>query len=106
MTKILTPTKLSTDLFTYDAEENCFVAEQSDLGGSLRFNPVYEGKGAGGLPLVSSRTGRLVVFELAHQERDTEGELLYLEFEVVAGQEDLNARAAHDLGITVRIFND
>lgn len=92
---ILRPAPVSTDRFTYIAARNEFVADASDLPQLAR---VFDDACDVGLTLVSAKTGREVVFAVKHEERDREGDLLWLELGPATTHR-------HFYG-TVRIFND
>lgn len=89
--------KISTRPFLYDPTTNTFSAEASDLRG-FRLGRIYDDACDIGFTLVSQRTGREIVFALAHEERDREGDLLFEDFRPV----NRNEWGAG----TVRVFND
>jgi hypothetical protein len=91
-TNLLTPTRISSDRFTYSG--GMFVIEASDLG---RLDRVYRDACDVGFTIVSARTGREVVFAEESPFRDGEGELLYTEF--------VSVTPGHR-GIKARVFND
>lgn len=91
---ILSPTRVSTDRFTFVASQSLFVSEASDLPPLGR---VYDDACDEGLTLVSAKTGREIVFAVNHVERDREGDVLYWDLKPVPGESQV---------WTVRIFND
>lgn len=101
MTSTLTPDLQypthSTDSFTYHADGNLLVTEASTLGPNYGAR-LYSDACDFGFGVRSARTGRKVIFVLAHQERDSEGELQYEDYKPA----DTTLWAAG----TVRIFND
>jgi hypothetical protein len=88
---ILKPAPVSTRQFTYGAESHSFVAEMSDLNG---FGQVYDDAADVGFTMVSSRTGREVVFVVADEQRDGEGDILFWTLKSTDGK------------FTATIFND
>lgn len=93
---ILTPTRVSTERFTYDPASRIFVAEASDLP---RLSPVYDDACDFGLTLVSAKTGKEVVFQEERNVYDGEGELVA----TVLGP--VNARELAP-GTEIHILND
>lgn len=92
---ILKPSPVSTEAFTYSAEDNLLTAEISTLG--VPFGRVFDDACDEGVTLVSHRTGRKVVYSVVGEER-ADGDLLYW---------DLRPVAATTPGLpNVRIFND
>ena len=93
----LKPTRVSTERFNYNAASNTFSAEMSDLTG-LHMTRVYDDACDVGYTLVSVKTGREIVFAVEHEERDGEGELLWI---------DLRPANRSEWGAgTVRLYND
>jgi hypothetical protein len=95
---VLHPTPVSTDRFTFSAAEGLFVAELSDLGRNFRFGQIYDDACDVGLTLVSAKSGREIVFAVEHEERDREGDLLWIDLAPVRGQSPGCWK--------VRLFND
>jgi hypothetical protein len=69
---VLTARPVSTRQFSYDAASSTFSAEVSSTNGLGR---VYADACDVGLTLVSSRTGRSIVFVVTGEDRDGEGDL-------------------------------
>jgi hypothetical protein len=88
---ILNPAPVSTRQFTYDAPTKNFAAELSDMNGLGR---VYDDACDVGFTMVSARTGRQVVFVLAEEKRDGEGDTLLWEYRSIDGE------------FTATVFND
>lgn len=93
---LLNPKPVSTNRFTYHSGTATFVAEASDLGRDP-FGRVWDDACDIGLTLVSARTGAQVVFAVAGEARDGEGDLLYWDLLPA----DRNAPA-----LKVRVYND
>lgn len=89
--------KISTRPFMYSPSDNTFVACASDLRG-FRLGRIYDDACDVGFTLISQRTGREIVFALAHEERDRDGDLRWEDFRPV----NRNEWGAG----TVRIYND
>ena len=96
---ILSPAPVSTDRFSFNLNDRVFTAELSDLGRDFRFGRVYDDACDVGLTLVSTRTGRRVVFAIENEIRDREGELQYIELRPASRFESDDLPA-------VRLFND
>lgn len=96
---LLTPNPVSTSRFTYDPASRKFVAEASDLGRGEPFGRVYDDACDVGLTLVSATTGRSIVFAVARENRDREGEVVSWDLVPAFYQ-------SHGRGLTVRVFND
>lgn len=94
---VLQPTPVSTRQFSFDQTTQTFTAEVSDLGRDFRFGRVYDDACDAGLTLVSARSGSQIVFCVEHEERDSEGDLLYWVLRPVSRQ------YRH---LTVRLYND
>lgn len=71
---VLMSTQSSTRQFSYDAATSTFSAEVSSTNGLHR---VYDDACDVGLTLVSSRTGREVVFVVTDEHRDGEGDVTH-----------------------------
>ena len=97
---ILSPAPVSTDRFSFDLNDRVFTAELSDLGRDFRFGRVYDDACDVGLTLVSTRTGRRVVFAIENEIRDREGELLWIDLRPA------DLREAQILRCNIRLFND
>lgn len=91
----LRPTPVSTGRFTYSKRTCTFSAEASDLPQPGR---VFDDACDVGYTLVSERTGAEVVFAESGRETDSEGDLLWTEYEPVCPG---SARR-----FKLRIFND
>jgi hypothetical protein len=92
---ILTPTRVSTSTFHWDADRRMFSAEISDLGREFNFEQVYDDACDEGMTLISHRTGQAVTCAVTHVERDREGDLLYWDLLPLGNK-----------CFRVRIFND
>jgi hypothetical protein len=88
------PTPISTERFQFNRDLMMFSAEMSDLTGE-QISRVFDGSVR--MTLVSHRSGRAVVFALAHEERDREGELLWSDFKPLTDR---------GIAVTVRLYND
>lgn len=88
------PVPISTERFHFHRDEMMFSAEMSDLTGE-QVRRVWDGSVR--LTLVSHKTGRSVVFALAREVKDREGELLFSEFKPLREQR---------VAVTVRLYND
>lgn len=101
---LLNPSLVSSDRFTVTDDGRAsdggvlMVAELSDLGREFRFGRVWDDACDVGLTIVSTRTGRQVVFAIEHEERDREGELLWIDL--------LPANRADRGTARVRLYND
>ena len=69
----LRPTPVSTDRFSYDPATRSFSAEISEL--RINFGRVYDDAVDEGFTMVSTKTGREIVFVVEHVEYDPEGDL-------------------------------
>jgi len=94
MTTTLNPKPVSTNQFHYDSVGREYVGEMSSTNG---FGRVYDDACDEGLTLVSSRTGKSVVFVVDATIRDAEGDIEY--WMLVPATE-------RSLRISVRLFND
>ena len=72
---ILHPSPVSTRSFYYDSATQTFTAELSGLGKDFCFGRVWDDSCDVGLTLVSSKTGREVVFAIEEERRDRDGDL-------------------------------
>lgn len=66
---------ISTEAFTFVKADNVLVAEASTLGDSFRLTRLWDDACDTGITLKSHHTGREIVFVLAEEVRDGEGEL-------------------------------
>jgi hypothetical protein len=73
----LSPARVSTNSFQWDADRRMFSTEISDLGREFNFGQVYDDACDEGLTLIGARTGEAVTCTVTHVERDREGDLLY-----------------------------
>lgn len=99
---LLTPRPVSSDLFTGHRENDAMrvlVAEMSDLPGDLE--RVWNDACDVGLTIVSQRTGRSIVFCVEHEQRDAEGDLMWLDLRPAS----LTERRRHP-NLIVRLYND
>lgn len=87
------------DRFTFVPASNMLVTEASDLGRNYG-GRLYDDACDYGFSIVSPRTNRVVLFVLAHEERDREGDVYWEDYKPA----DADAVALADL--TVRIYND
>lgn len=96
---ILSPSPIRSDRLT--CSSGLLVAEMSDLGPGFRFGRVWDDACDEGLTVVSVRTGRQVVFAVEHEERDREGELLFIDLLPA------DRRVQREFpSLRVRLFND
>lgn len=69
---LLNPPRLTTDRFTWVPSENTLVAEMSDLP---EFGRVWDDACDVGYTVVSSRTGKEIVYAVHHEEKQ-DGDLV------------------------------
>jgi hypothetical protein len=97
---LLKPCPTSTTMFTYDARTCTFATEASSLdeGGRREWlERVYDDACDLGLTLVSHTTGAEIVFAVAREVRDAEGDLVYTE---------LRPARSGQGGMRVVVYND
>jgi hypothetical protein len=98
----LQPSPISSSQFNYHPGENLLTAEASDLR-DLRQGRVYDDACDVGFTVVSARTGAARIFVMAREEFDREGDLLYVDFEMIP--ESKTGDAVAD-ALRVRLYND
>ena len=101
---LLYPSPVSSRMFTVmPSDRNVLVAEASDLGPDFKLGRVYDDACDVGFTVVSARTGLEAVFTGGVEHRDSEGELLWEEFEITP-------ESARSLGCSpdfrIQLFND
>jgi lysophospholipid acyltransferase (LPLAT)-like uncharacterized protein len=71
---VLKPAPVATSQFMYDTVTRTFSAEISSTNG---FGRVYDDAADDGLTLVSTKTGKEIVFVVSDVHRDREGDLTH-----------------------------
>ena len=97
---LLAPSQVHHSRFHWDPETRRFVGEASDLGRNFRLGRVYDDACDVGLTIVGRHSN--LVFYMAQEIRDGEGDLMFTEFKVAPYQP--KARGLED--IVLRIYND
>jgi hypothetical protein len=97
----LQPSPISSSQFNYHPGENLLTADASDLG--TIGGRVYDDACDVGFTVVSARTGAARIFVMAREAFDREGDLLYVDFEMIP--ESKTGDAVAD-ALRVRLYND
>ncbi len=96
---ILRPREISSKPFTISPRDpNHWVAEISDLGPNFQFERVYDDACDVGFTLISSKTGKGVVFALEAEERNRDGDILMWHF--------VSVTPGHKNKYKITLFND
>lgn len=93
---------ISSDRFSYDTKTKLFVTEASDIQGQ-HLNPLYDDVADVGLVMVSSKTGKLVRYYLAHEVRDGDGDIEAWDYHPTS---ESVREVPECQGTSVTVFND
>lgn len=107
-TNLYHPIEFRTSQFQFNRGTEVFTADASDFGPGA-FQAIFTEQGRVyndscdvGFTLVSSKTGKKIIFVLAHTENDRDGDTQYWEFTPAVGP----AIAFTHIDLRVRVFND